>query len=105
MSYSRCPETCRRSRATRLKRLQPSERVSYQREVAAVCEREICYLGYVEPPEVVVLCRRSINGISDPPLDEPDPQDESGLNDSDQFGPRLFGSVFPTPLPTREPAP
>jgi hypothetical protein len=74
----------------RLKRLQPSERASYQREVAAVCEREICYLGYVEPPEVVVLCRRSINGISAHPLlDEPDPQDESGLNDSDKFGPRL----------------
>ena len=56
-----------------------------------MCEREICYLGYVEPPEVVVLCRRSINGISAHPLlDEPDPQDESGLNDSDQFGPRLL---------------
>jgi len=55
-----------------------------------VCEREICYLGYVEPSNVVVLCRRSINGISAPLLDEPDPQDESGLNDSYQFGPRLL---------------
>jgi hypothetical protein len=68
----------------------PSERVSYQREVAAVSERETCYLGYVEPPEVVVLCRRSINGISAPLLDEPDPKNESGLDDSDQFGPRLL---------------
>jgi len=55
-----------------------------------VCERKICYLGYVEPSNVVVLCRRSINGISAPLLDEPDPQDESGLNDSYQFGPRLL---------------
>ena len=72
------------------KRRQPNERVSYQREVAGVCEREICDLGCVEPPEVVVLCRRSINGVSGPPLDEPDPHDDSGFNDSDKFGPRLL---------------
>ena len=56
-----------------------------------MCEPEICYLGHVEPPEVVVLCGRSINGISTLPLlDEPDPQDESGLDDADQFWPHLL---------------
>lgn len=55
-----------------------------------MCEREICYLGYVEPSEVVVLCRRSINGVSGPPLDQPDPQNDSGFNDSDKFVPRLL---------------
>ena len=55
-----------------------------------MCKRQICYLRCVEPPEVVVLRRRSIDRISDPSLDEPDPQGESGLNDSDQLGSRLL---------------
>lgn len=53
-------------------------------------ERHTRCFGEVEPSEIVVFCRRRIRWITNPPLDQPDPQGEIGLDNSTQLRPRFL---------------